>query len=140
MQNIIQLLNQKNFHLEKFFELNEKEIINFSEGNFDNLENFYNTRESILDLIRCIDKLIDESNQPESAIGISDVDKHRILKALDKKNDLVTSILSQDLQILSFIEAAKSDIIRELSQVKMARKAVGAYKSGEVDKQLDEKV
>jgi hypothetical protein len=62
-----------------------------------------------------------------------------VLTAMNVKNDLVTRILAQDLQILSVIEQAKSEIIKELRQVQSAKKAVGAYKSGDARNKLDEK-
>lgn len=139
MENIISLLHDKNYHLQRFHDMNEVELMNFVEGNFDNLEGFYNTREAILDLIRCIDRVIEQSHlMMEEPIQCSNEDRHKISKALSDKNDLVTRILAQDLQILSVLESAKSSIIKELTQVKAARKAVGAYKSGEPDSRLDE--
>jgi hypothetical protein len=140
MENIINLLNDKNYHLQKFFELNEKELLNFSEGVFDNLEIFYQSRETILELIRCIDRLIETAAVAQGNPGtVSDADKKAMIKAMNVKNDLVTRILAQDLQILSVIEMAKSDIIKELRQVQSAKKAVRAYKSGEAPNKIDEK-
>lgn len=140
METIINLLKDKNYHLEKFHELNSTELMNFAEGNFDNLEVFYQSRETILDLIRCIDRLIDAatSSQPEK-VEISDADKKTVTSCMNMKSELVTRILAQDLQILSIIEQAKSNIIKELRQVQSAKKAVGAYKSGDVQNKLDEK-
>ena len=139
MQDIIQILKEKNQHLEKFFELNEQEMLSFNDGNFDNLEVFYQSREALLEMIHILDERIEKSNQAESIPAmISDKQKVEILKALDKKNELVTGILSQDLQILSCIESAKSTIIKELSQVRTAKKVIGSYKSGEPNKRLDE--
>jgi len=37
MEMIIKLMSERNQHLLKFKEINEKELINFSEGNFENL-------------------------------------------------------------------------------------------------------
>lgn len=54
MLRIIDLLNQKNHFLEKFYTLNENEILNFASGIFDNLESFYQSREKILELIKYI--------------------------------------------------------------------------------------
>ena len=140
METIINLLKDKNYHLEKFHELNANELMNFAEGNFDNLEVFYQSRETILDLIRCIDRLIDAATatQPEK-IDISDADKKTVTSCMNMKSELVTRILAQDLQILSMIEQAKSNIIKELRQVQSAKKAVGAYKTGDVRNKLDEK-
>ncbi|MGE0526175.1 MAG: hypothetical protein AB7G93_17670 [Bdellovibrionales bacterium] len=140
MDTIINLLKDKNYHLQKFYQLNESELLNFTEGCFDNLEIFYQSRETILDLIRCIDRLIEAAavSQGEQ-VTPTDSQKQEMLKAMNTKNDLVTRILAQDLQILSVIEQAKSDIIRELRQVQAAKKVMGAYKSGEPSGKLDEK-
>lgn len=139
MENIISLLQDKNYHLQRFFDLNEIELMNFAEGNFDNLESFYNTRESILDLIRCIDRVVEQSHMMmEEPLKITTQEKLTVTRALAQKNDLVTRILAQDLQILSVMESAKSHIIKELAQVKSARKAVGAYKSAGPESRLDE--
>lgn len=140
METIINLLKDKNYHLEKFHELNSTELLNFAEGNFDNLEVFYQSRETILDLIRCIDRLIDAATvAQEGQIQASDAEKREITGCMNLKNELVTRILAQDLQILSMIEQAKSNIIKELRQVQSAKKAVGAYKTGDVVNKLDEK-
>ena len=140
MDTIINLLNDKNFHLKKFLELNESELFNFAEGDFDNLEVFYQSRETILELIRCIDRLIESAAVAHESPGdIAAHHKKAMLTAMNLKNDLVTRILAQDLQILSVIEMAKSNIIRELRQVKTGKKAVGAYKSGESQGKVDEK-
>lgn len=140
MNAVMTLLNDKNEHLAKFLQLNETELINFMNGDFDNLEIFYQSRETILDLIRCIDGLVEVAlkDAPADGAEIPAEDKRDFLKLLNRKNDLVTQILAQDLQILSVIEQAKSDIIKDLRQVQAARKAVGAYKSGETKNQLDE--
>lgn len=140
MDTIINLLKDKNYHLEKFYQLNESELLNFTESNFDNLEIFYQSRETILDLVRCIDRLIDAASLAHSDPGkISDQNKKDVMRAMSAKTELVTRILSQDLQILSVIERAKSDIIKELRQVQSAKKAVGAYKSGDARSKLNEK-
>jgi hypothetical protein len=140
MDTIITLLNDKNFHLKKFFEINESELLNFAEGNFDNLEVFYQSRETILELIRCIDRLLEAAAVAKPAPEqISDQNKKAILTAMNEKNDVVSRILAQDLQILSVIEMAKSDIIKELRQVQAGKKVVGAYKSGDAVSKFDEK-
>ena len=141
MENIIGLLQDKNFHLQRFYDLNEIELMKFVEGNFDSLEIFYNTREAILDLIHCIDRLVEQANLSTSEpTSVSEAQKALLSQTLAKKNELVTNILGQDLQILSVLEAAKSNLIKELSQVKATRKAVGAYKSGGLEARLDEEV
>jgi hypothetical protein len=140
MDTIINLLKDKNYHLQKFYQLNESELINFADNNFDNLEIFYQSRETLLDLVRCIDRLIDAAAAAHTGPDeISAKNKKEMLTAMNSKNDLVQRILAQDLQILSVIEQAKSDIIKELRQVQGAKKVVGAYKSGDAPNKLDEK-
>ncbi len=140
METIINLLKDKNYHLQKFHELNDSELMNFADGNFDNLEIFYQSRETILDLVRCIDRLIDAATHVQGAeVEVSDAEKKEMITIMNEKNDLVTKILAQDLQVLSMIEQAKSNIIKELRQVQAAKKAVGAYKTGDVVNKLDEK-
>ncbi len=139
MDTVVGLLKDKNYHLEKFLQLNENELANFIQGNFDGLEIFYQARETILDLVRCIDRLVDTASQGAENKEVSNHDKTEIMKCMQEKSELVTRILEQDLQILSLIEQAKSDIIRDLSQTQLSRKAVGAYKSGSSVSKLDEK-
>jgi hypothetical protein len=142
MNAVMNLLNDKNDHLHKFLQLNENELINFAQGNFDNLEVFYQSRETILDLVRCIDGLVDVAlkNEPTDTTAIAPEHKKELLNCLNRKNDLINQILAQDLQILSVIEVTKSEIIRDLRQVQAAKKAVGAYKSGDAPKTLNEEV
>ena len=139
METIINLLKDKNYHLEKFLQLNEAELVNFTEGDFENLEVFYQSRETILELIRCIDRLLEAASTAHDQTAVTDAERAEIRRCMSAKNDLVTRILAQDLQILSVIEQAKSGIIKELRQVQAAKKAVGAYKSGDPAAKLDEK-
>jgi hypothetical protein len=141
MNSVIDLLTEKNHFLDKFINLNENEILNFMDGNFDNLDSFYNSREKLLNILTDIDSKIEEESIFEYEGHISNELKKKIIKALDYKNEVVKQILAQDLQILSLIEEAKSIIIKELSQVKTTRKVFNSYKSekGPAQDKLDEK-
>jgi hypothetical protein len=140
MDTIINLLKDKNYHLQKFFQLNESELLNFTEGNFDNIEAFYQSRDTILDLVRCIDRLIEAASSAQGdSVSASDRQKHEMLKCMNQKSDLVQRILAQDLQILSVIEQAKSSIIKELRTVQAGRKALGGYQTADAPAKLDEK-
>lgn len=136
MEKVIELLREKNDYLEKFFAVNEHELINFGSGDFDNVEAFYQARDKILDLIRCIDGLIDEENG-RTAINVTNQGRREVESLLTKKDELVGAILEQDLQIIEYIEKEKSNIIRELRSNQQARRAVGAYANIERVKTLD---
>jgi hypothetical protein len=141
MLRIITLLNQKNHYLEKFYSLNEGEILNFSKGIFENLESFYQTREKILDMIKYLDSELDlaQRNTDEAAAQSLKPEERRLIKeGLAVKDEYVSRILAQDLEILSCIESAKSMIIRELQDVRRSRKVVGSYKSKTFNRRLDE--
>ena len=139
MDSIIQLLQEKNNNLEKFYRLNEAELENFAAGDFNHLEEFYSNREGLLTVVKKIDDMIEKSNETAAAgETISAEQKLIIHKALQYKNDLVNKILAQDLEILSVIEIEKSNMIKELTQVRATKKALGSYKSGTKKSNLDE--
>lgn len=137
METVIALLREKNHHLEKFYWVNEQELINFGAGNFDSVEDFYQARESLLERIAIIDTHL----EPESEIvdeTISERHRSEIETLLRSKDELVKAILAQDLQILEYIEREKSNIIRELKVTANVKRAVGAYASSERMKHLDQ--
>lgn len=140
MTRIITLLNEKNHYLEKFYALNEKELGNFLQGNFDELEPFYNTRERILEIVKYLDAQIDTAHtrEPASAENASGEEKRKIREALSIKDQYVAKIIEQDLQVLACIESAKNSIIRELQDLKKGKKAVTGYRSPTFAKRLDE--
>ncbi|MBX2996393.1 MAG: flagellar protein FliT [Bdellovibrionaceae bacterium] len=137
MLRIISLLNQKNHYLEKFYSLNENEILNFSAGNFDQLEDFYQTREKILEMVKYLDQELDKA-QNLVTNQVTTEQRRELREALAVKDEYVSRILSQDLEILACIESAKSNIIRELQDLRKTKRAVSGYKSNLKNHQLDE--
>lgn len=125
--------------MEKFYSLNETETLNFTIGNFDNLDSFYQMRDKLLELVKYIDAEIDAASmQPEP---VTEQDRAQIREALAIKDEYVNRILAQDLEILSCIESAKSNIIRELQEIRKTKSAMGRYKSGTLPhRRLDEEV
>ncbi len=132
MIRIVSLLEEKNQYLEKFYKLNEKELIDLADNKHENIENFYAAREGILKMIEKIDQLI------EDQIKVHEIDiqkasgllKKRIVKAFAYKTEIVNLVLSQDLQIISYIEKAKTELIEELSNVKKEQVVMKAYRAG----------
>lgn len=140
MTRVVTLLNEKNHYLEKFYTLNENELANFVQGNFDNLEYFYQTRDRILDVIKYIDAQIDKENQASQVAMIADEIRNQVRQALGIKDQYVSRIVEQDIQVLTCIESAKNQIIRELQGLQRSKKAVGGYKSKTFDQRLNEEV
>ena len=141
MKRIIALMNEKNHYLEKFYALNEKELLNFMKEDFGNLEGFYETREKILEIIKYLDSQVELSHNrdPRMAETSTARDKKAVLEALAIKDEYVGRILEQDLQVLSCIESAKNSIIRELQEIRKGKKAVSGYRSPNFAQRLDEK-
>ncbi|MEQ1875770.1 MAG: hypothetical protein ABL958_03930 [Bdellovibrionia bacterium] len=130
MENVINLLKEKNHFLKKFHTLNKAELLRLSEGDFSRLDYFYQSRENILDMITHIENRMEETlgvSAPVDPVG--DEERRRVRRELDFKDDVVNQILDQDLQILSFIETAKTDIIRELQDTTKKRDVIGSYRS-----------
>jgi len=112
-------------------------MLKFAQANFDGLEEFYQNRERILEMLSYIDREMEKCDLgPHLQVSIEDRDLVR--ECLAEKEGYVSRILAQDLEILSCIERAKSAIIRELQEVRKARKAVGGYKSGGTQPRLIE--
>lgn len=142
MSRINTLLNEKNHYLEKFYALNEVELVNFAQGNFDNIETFYQNREGILEVLQYIDAEIDKAHESEMNFSeeMTAQDKKDAHEALRIKDEYVARIIEQDIQVLSCIESAKNSIIRELQEVRSGRKAVRGYKSNTFQHLVNEEV
>lgn len=138
MNVIIELLNEKNEYLGKFFSLNETELKNFRIGNFDNLENFYRSRESLLEIINYIDQQIEKRQVSIQEDLLNGEERAALRYSFVRKDYWVDEILKQDLEVLSCIDQEKSNIIKELSEVKKNKKAVSGYKHKNFQQKLDE--
>ncbi|MFZ3228571.1 MAG: hypothetical protein WA160_00075 [Pseudobdellovibrio sp.] len=131
----IQLLNEKNHFLEKFYSLNEAQIEKLQMGSFDNVETFYNQREDLLKIIKYVDSEIHKSHRMYKDVsGAFDaLQKSEIRDCLRIKETYVMKILEQDLTVLGLIDEAKTQIIRELQDIQKSKKALSGYKSPAVD-------
>lgn len=131
MIRLIQFLNEKNHFLEKFYSLNEKQISLLESGQFDEIEKFYNQREDLLKILKYVDSEIYKSHMDYKDMNgvFNDDQKLEIREALRVKETYVKRILEQDLIVLSLIDEAKSQIIRELQGIQKTKKALAGYKS-----------
>ena len=116
MHRLVHILEQKNESLEKFYNLSRERIHCFERGDFRQLKNFYLVRENLLQGIGRLDAQIEglgDVGAPSVALS-PDVHKH-ILQLQKARRHWVTQILWQDLHLLSFVEKAKSNMIRKLT-------------------------
>lgn len=140
MLRIVTLMNEKNHYLEKFYTLNETELVNFVQGQFDNLESFYQAREGMLEVIKYIDSQIERVQADAGAEEVAADVKKQLREAMAAKDEFVARIIEQDIQVLSCIEMAKNSIIRELQDVRRTKKSIGGYKAKAFNSRLDEEV
>ncbi|MDG0816949.1 flagellar protein FliT [Bdellovibrio svalbardensis] len=139
MTRIITLLNEKNHYLEKFYSLNEVELANFAQGQFDNLQHFYQTRERILDVLKYVDAQIEKAHgEMGPNATLTENDRTQVREALSIKDEYVTRIIEQDIQVLTCIETAKNSIIKELQEVRRNRKGISGYKVNTFTNRLNE--
>ena len=133
---LLTLYAEKNHFLKKFVEINDKEIIQFQSGIFEGLEVFYENREKLLEIIRYLDSDIDA--EQDSLVNIDKGSKALFRDLLDQKNELVDQVLKQDLEIIDLIEMQKSQIIRELQDIKKNQRGLSGYKLNQSSVRLDE--
>lgn len=140
MLRIIELYEQKNHYLEKFYSMNEIEIASMNEGQFDNLQSFYTNRDGILNVIKYIDGQIEIEQKHLEACedSFSSEEKLKLTQQLKIKNEYVMRIIDQDLSILSLIDKEKSNIMKEIYEVRKNRKAMTGYKTYVPTIRLDE--
>jgi hypothetical protein len=133
MIRLIQFLNEKNHFLEKFYSLNEKQIALLESGQFDEIEKFYNQREDLLKILKYIDSETHQAHMDHKEMTgtFNEAQKSEIREALRVKEMYVRKILEQDLVVISLIDEAKNQIIKELQSVQKARRALTGYKSSE---------
>lgn len=129
MSNIIELLKEKNFYLERFLEESRGERSRFKARRFDNLDSLYKKREQILLNIQSIDKRIDKICEDEGSEILNPPKKNEISEMLSKIKSNVQHIMHEDLEIISYIENEKTKIIKEISQTKEGRKVLKGYKT-----------
>ncbi len=134
VEKIITLLNKKNHFLEKFYSLNEDQILRLKKNHFDGLDSFYQSREDLLKVLQYVDEKI-KKFLPSSQVSHLQEEREdfnetrdEIQEALKIKAEIVSQILRQDLEILSLIDKEKSSIISELQGVKKTQSVFEKYR------------
>lgn len=138
MSNLLELHKEKNIFLERFSQLNADELSNFANGNFDKIEAFYNQREKILEILQFIEDKISLQSHLATTKVWSGTERKMLENAILEIKILTHTIVQQDMDILSLVDATKSAIIRELQSLKKNKKSVSGYKTKVDHHQIDE--
>lgn len=128
MELIISLIEEKNHHLQMFLEVSINERKSFKARNFENLEELYLMRETLLEGIRSLDRRIHQYSTDIEAAQISEESKLKLKTLMATKQNLVNEILSQDLVMLSCVENEKSSMIKKMTSVRDGRRLLKAYR------------
>ena len=140
MMKAMELLNEKNSYLEQFLGLNTEWLKRLNQNDFSNIEKYREDRESILNIVKHIDERVEEETVGMVLEDIDEKAKDTINKVLSRKDALVKAILAQDLEIMEIIEAAKGEIIKELTKVRRNRRTISSYRSYRRKDNLDEEI
>ena len=108
MKLIIELLKQKNNYLSQFKKINAFECHRLQSGDYSHIEQFYYSRQIILDAIDNIDTSLKEYRADRKA---SEEDKQTIRDLLNEKRKITFHILRQDMVIHSYINGLQYDVL-----------------------------
>ena len=112
--SLFEVLEQKNSYLLEFHKINMHELNRLAEGCLNNLENFYYSRELLLNAINKLDHKISR-NRLDKNLKINKTQKRKLIDILNLKRKMVISILDQDLIILSLVDQIKNENIRPIA-------------------------
>ena len=110
MKWVIDLLRQKNNYLTQFETISSFQCHRLQSGDHSHLEQFYYSRQVILDAIENIDTHLKKC----SVQSISSAEKNLVRALLRKKRKITWNILRTDLLIHSYLNKAhKVDIVED---------------------------
>jgi hypothetical protein len=142
--DVLALLRSKNRCLERFLEVTIHFWAEAQDGKLENLAFFENQRESTLKAIDLFDRKLAQSIEALPAKARPNESLTKDIRAeLDLKEALVHQILSIDLKIISKIEEARGQILKDLTQTRKGKESLSKFKStwlNESGEELDQKL
>ena len=109
MELVIDLLQQKNNYLIQFEKISSFECQRLQSGDYSHIEQFYYSRQIILDAIENIDTHL-KNYTPHNT---SAKHKETIRTLLKKKRAITKSILQKDILIHSYLNDLQYDVIED---------------------------
>lgn len=107
MKLVIDLLKQKNNYLAQFKRIGDFESHRLQSGDYSYIEQFYYSRQIILDAIESIDKNLKQYTAQKT----SEEDKKTIMALLKKQKEITLAILQKDLLIHSYLNDLQYDVV-----------------------------
>ena len=108
--------------LEHLYSLNEGQYAKIASGDISDLDQFYNSRERILEIIKYLSFELEQ-------VEAKDLDKGQISQMINIRKLYLEKIIEIDLKIFGLLDSVKSVLLKELSENKSTQKVLKAYKS-----------
>ncbi len=109
MYTIVDLLKEKNRYLDQFAQLSRIECDRICLGNFNHINDFYHSRKILLDSIESVDALLGKCKIKY----ISESEKKTIFSLLQKKQEIILSILHIDFLIHFHLSHFSIDTVKD---------------------------
>lgn len=106
--SLLEVLDRKNSYLLEFHKINTEELTRLIKGNSDNLENFYYSREILLNAISKIDAQILKQEISDNC-EINKRQQQKLEDILKFKSKMVLSIVDQDFTIISLVDKLQNN-------------------------------
>ena len=110
MRAVIDLLKQKNNYLIQFKKISSLECHRFQTGDYHHIEQFYYSRQIILDAIESIDANLKKIKKTQE---ISQEDKNTILALLQERQKITLDIVKQDILIHSYLNDLQHNMVED---------------------------
>lgn len=133
-----ELQKEKKHFLTEFMNLNSKALIDLRNGNFHGVEELYNQREQVLEILKFIDEKISSINSYKKETNSYGRLEVTMDSPLNENSEIIQKILNQDREILILIDSTKTSIISEIQSLKKNKKCVSHYKTKVDHHQFDE--
>jgi|GEM_PF-860510 len=143
VREVLSLLRSKNRCLERYFEITAKFRDSCMNDDLSRLAEFEHERDSALRAIGLFDRKIEQLAPRIDPNDRTPQIVAAIRALLDARAELVHRIVGVDLQIIGKIEAARTEILRDMSAVRKNRESLAKFKSqwiADSGEELDQKL
>lgn len=108
--------------LEHMYSLNEAQYTRVASGDISDLDEFYQSRERILEIIKYL------SFELEQIEGES-IDKKQLSQLISARKMYLEKIIEIDLKIFGKLDEVKTNLLKEIGENRSTQRVLKAYKS-----------
>ncbi|MBI1862125.1 MAG: hypothetical protein HYR96_14520 [Deltaproteobacteria bacterium] len=132
MEDVLAYLELKNRYYEKFLNLTEKFLVGARQNRWEGLELFVDSRERILNIIRSFDFKIAQAFEA-AKLDNQQIEFFRpqVKELMDRRDSLVSKIVSVDLDLMQHLEDVRSETIRDLKKTISVGQKIQSFEESE---------